>query len=75
MWFRGRGKRAGDEVVREAKHVERNLTEPEKETIERDGIHYSGKLEVAPGDYGIWFVVRDSATGRTGSAISVLNVK
>ena len=42
--------------------------------IKRTGIDYSNRLELAAGDYGVWFVVRDNLSGRTGSAVVRLKV-
>ena len=43
--------------------------------IRRDGIRYFNKLEVPAGTYGVWFVVRDNVTGRTGSVVSTVAAK
>jgi hypothetical protein len=42
--------------------------------IKRTGIAYSNQLELAPGEYGVWFVVRDNLSERTGSAVVPVKV-
>ena len=65
----------GKEIARLGQHIDRELT-PEQNTIIRtQGIHYTNKLELPAGEYGVWFVVRDSLRGRTGSVVTTVNVK
>jgi hypothetical protein len=42
--------------------------------INRVGIDYKNSLELPPGDYAVWFVVRDNVSGRTGSTVVKLRV-
>jgi len=57
-----------------AQKIEKDLDSASAETIQRDGINYKNKLELAAGDYGIWFVVRDNISGRTGSIVTRFKV-
>jgi VWFA-related protein len=69
---RGQG---GKEAAKFAQRIERKLTAEQAAVIKDKGIHYTNKFEVSPGEYGIWFVVRDSVRGQTGSAVTTLSVK
>jgi VWFA-related protein len=69
---RGKG---GKEMTRLAQHIERALTEEQAAEIRSNGIHYTNKFELPAGDYGVWFVVRESISGRTGSAVTTVNVR
>jgi len=44
-------------------------------TIRQNGIIYRGALELAPGEYTVRFVVRDSLSGRVGSVAAPLRVE
>jgi len=69
---RGRG---GKEAAKFAQRIDRKLTPEQAAVISSKGIHYTNKLELAAGDYGVWFVVRDSIRGLTGSAVTTLSVR
>jgi VWFA-related protein len=62
----------GKEAAKFAQRYSRKLQPQQAETIRRDGIRYLNKLELAPGSYGVWFVVRDNNTGRTGSVVATI---
>jgi VWFA-related protein len=66
--------KGGQEVAKMAQKIEKDLDSASAETIQRDGINYKNKLELAAGDYGIWFVVRDNISGRTGSIVTRFKV-
>jgi VWFA-related protein len=65
----------GKEAAKFGQRVSRKLQPQQAEVIRRDGIRYSNKLEVPAGTYGVWFVVRDNVTGRTGSVVSTIAAK
>lgn len=69
---RGKG---GKEITRLAQRIDRVLTAEQAAKIRAQGIHYTNKLELPAGDYGVWFVVRESVSGRTGSVVTTVNVK
>ncbi len=49
---------------------------PERiEQLRREGLTANGTLDIAPGNYLVRFVVRDSITGRLGSLIAPLKVE
>ena len=64
----------GKEAARFTQHISRNYSVQNIAEIKRTGIDYSNRLELAAGDYGVWFVVRDNLSGRTGSAVVRLKV-
>jgi len=64
----------GKEAARLAQRLEPKLTPQNVSVIKRDGIVYSNRLELASGEYGIWFVVRDNISGRTGSVVVPVKV-
>ena len=64
----------GKEAARFTQHISRNYSAQNIAEIERIGIDYSNRLELASGEYGVWFVVRDNTSGRTGSAVVKLKV-
>jgi len=64
------GKEAGHFVQR----IHRKFSPENIAEIKRIGIDYGNQLELAPGEYGIWFVVRDNLSGRIGSAVVPLKV-
>ncbi len=64
----------GKEVARIAQRIDRKFPPENVAEIRRVGINYSNKLELAPGEYGIWFVMRDNQNGRTGSIVVALKV-
>ncbi|MGB7844366.1 MAG: VWA domain-containing protein [Candidatus Acidiferrum sp.] len=65
----------GKEVANLSQHIDRTLEPQQAALIRREGIHYTNRLELPPGSYGVWFAVRDSNTGRTGSVITKLTVQ
>lgn len=64
----------GKEAGRVAQHIDRKLPRQSVAEIMQDGINYSNRLELASGDYGVWFVVRDNLGARTGSSVVPLKV-
>jgi VWFA-related protein len=65
----------GKEAARISQHIERSLQSDNILTIQAQGIDYTNKLTVPAGDYGVWFVLRDNPTGRTGSVTVPLKVQ
>lgn len=65
----------GKEVARFAQRITKSLQPQQVEIIREEGIHYTNKLDLPNGKYGIWFVVRDNNSGRTGSATTMLRVQ
>jgi hypothetical protein len=65
----------GKEAAKLAQRIDRKLPPEQVEKIRLEGIYYSNKLQLAPGSYGVWFVVRDNINGRTGSALTTLTVR
>jgi VWFA-related protein len=65
----------GKEAARFAQRVNRNFPAENIADIQKNGINYSNRLDLPPGDYGVWFVVRDNISGRTGSAVMPLKVQ
>lgn len=66
--------RGGKEITRLAQRIDRSLTAEQAAGIRARGMRYTNKLELPAGGYGVWFVVRDSISGRTGSAVTTVNV-
>lgn len=64
----------GKEAGRVIQHIDRKLSPENVAEIKKTGIDYSNRLELASGDYGVWFVVRDNISGRTGSAVVPLKI-
>jgi len=64
----------GREAGRVAQHIDRKLPRQSIAEIMQDGINYSNRLELASGEYGVWFVVRDNLGARTGSSVLLLKV-
>ena len=65
----------GKEITKIAQRIDRVLTPEQAAVIQAQGIHYTNKLELPAGEYGVWFVVRESLTGRTGSVVTTLNAR
>jgi VWFA-related protein len=65
----------GKEAAKLAQRIDRKLPPEQVAKIRSEGIYYSNKLQLAPGSYGVWFVVRDNVSGRTGSALTTLTVR
>jgi VWFA-related protein len=66
------GKRAGQPV---GQKVDIHLTAQKAAAIQRDGLQFTNVLDLAPGNYSVRFVVRDSLSGRTGSVMAPLKVE
>jgi len=65
---------AGKEAGKLASRIDRKLLPDQVQQVRADGIHYTNKFVLAPGSYGVWFVVRDNVSGRTGSVLTTLAV-
>jgi VWFA-related protein len=65
----------GKETARIAQHIEKSLLAENMATIQAEGINYKNKLTIPAGDYGVWFVLRDNPSGRTGSVTVPLKVQ
>jgi hypothetical protein len=57
----------GKEAARLGQRIDRKLQAANVTDIRTNGINYKNKLDLPPGEYGVWFVLRDNPTGRTGS--------
>ena len=64
----------GKEAGRVVQHIDRKFPPASIAEIKRIGINYSNRMELASGEYGVWFVVRDNLGGRTGSSVVPLKV-
>ena len=64
----------GKEAARFVQRIDRKFSPQNIAEIRRVGIDYGNQLELTPGEYGIWFVVRDNLSGRTGSAVVSVKV-
>lgn len=64
----------GAEAGRISQHIDRKFPPENIAEIKRTGIDYRNKIDLVPGEYGVWFVVRDNPTGRTGSIVVPLKV-
>ena len=64
----------GKEAGRVVQHIDRKFPPASIAEIMQIGINYSNRMELASGDYGVWFVVRDNLGGRTGSSVVPLKV-
>jgi VWFA-related protein len=65
----------GKEITRRAQRIDRLLTAEEAAVIRTHGIRYTNQLELPVGDFGVWFVVREGITGRTGSVATTLSAR
>jgi VWFA-related protein len=65
----------GKEAGRIAQHIQRSIPAENVAAIQAEGINYSNKLSVPAGEYGVWFVLRDNPSGRTGSVSVPLKVQ
>jgi VWFA-related protein len=65
----------GKEVANLSQRIDRNLEPAQVELIRSEGIHYTNRLEVPAGSYGVWFAVRDGNSGQAGSVITKLTVQ
>ncbi len=57
-----------------AQSIHSELAPGSLEKLEKEGIQYKSSFDLPAGEYTVHFVVRDNATGRTGSVISHLKV-
>lgn len=65
----------GKEAAKFNQHIDRKFSPENIAEIKRIGINYSNRLDrLSPGEYAVWFVVRDNLSGRTGSAVLPLKV-
>jgi VWFA-related protein len=65
----------GQQVDRPSgKKVDVHLTAAQLATMKQKGIGYRGSLELAPGEYNVRIIVRDSLSGRIGSVAAPLKV-
>ena len=64
----------GKEAARFIQRIDRKFSPENITEIKRVGIDYGNQLELPAGEYGVWFVVRDNPSGRTGSAVVPLKV-
>jgi VWFA-related protein len=55
-------------------HVDRKFPPQAIQEIKTTGVDYKNTFELPPGEYGVWFVVRDNVSGRTGSSVVRLKV-
>jgi hypothetical protein len=65
----------GKQVATFSQRIDRKLQAEQASLIRSEGIHYTNRLEVPAGSYGVWFAVRDANTGRTGSVVTKLSVQ
>jgi VWFA-related protein len=66
----------GQQVDRPSgRKVDAHLTAEQLATIKQKGIGYRGSLELAPGEYNVRIIVRDSLSGRIGSVAAPLKVE
>jgi VWFA-related protein len=65
----------GKEVANLSQRIDRKLEPQQVALIRSEGIHYTNRLEMPAGSYGVWFAVRDGNSGRTGSVITKLTVQ
>jgi len=64
----------GKEVAKLGQRIAKALQPQQAAVIHSDGVHYTNKLELPPGKYGLCIVVRDNGSGRTGSVTTTLAV-
>ena len=64
----------GKEAGRVVQHIDRKFPPQSIAEIKQIGINYSNRMELASGEYGVWFVVRDNLGNRTGSSVVPLKV-
>jgi VWFA-related protein len=65
----------GKEVANLSQRIDRKLEPQQVALIRSEGIHYTNRLEMPAGSYGVWFAVRDGNSGHTGSVITKLTVQ
>ncbi|MCU1305333.1 MAG: hypothetical protein JWN45_28 [Acidobacteriaceae bacterium] len=64
----------GKEMGKVSQKIERNLPAEGVTVIRAQGIRYKNKLELPPGSYGVWFVLRDNISAHVGSVVTSLKV-
>jgi VWFA-related protein len=64
----------GKPVGNVAQSIRAKLAPGSIETLQKEGVRYQSSFDLPAGEYTVHFVVRDNATGRTGSVISRLKV-
>jgi VWFA-related protein len=64
----------GKEAARFIQRIDRKFSPENIAEIKRVGIDYGNQLALPPGEFGVWFVVRDNLSSRTGSAVVPLMV-
>jgi hypothetical protein len=64
----------GKEAARFIQRIDRKFSPENIAEIKRVGIDYGNQLVLPTGEFGVWFVVRDNLSGRTGSAVVPLRV-
>jgi VWFA-related protein len=64
----------GKEAARFIQRIDRKFSPENIAEIKRVGINYGNQLALPPGEFGVWFVVRDNLSSRTGSAVVPLLV-
>ena len=64
----------GEDVDQFGKILDGHLKPETMQRLDQAGMHYSGALDLPPGDYSVRFVVRDNLSGRMGSLIAPLKV-
>jgi VWFA-related protein len=64
----------GKEAARLVQRVDRKCSPESLAEIKQVGINYSNRLELPSGEYGVWFVVHDNLSGRTGSSLVPVKV-
>ncbi|MCU1286437.1 MAG: hypothetical protein JWO13_2787 [Acidobacteriales bacterium] len=67
--------RGGKEVAKISQKIERNLPEQGVATIRAQGIRYKNKFDLPPGNYGVWFVLRDNISAHVGSIVTALKIE
>jgi len=60
----------GERIDQVSQRVTVNLKPEAVPQVRKDGLSYDNKLMLPPGTYTVHFVVRDNATGRTGSVVA-----
>ena len=65
----------GKEAAKFAQRIDKTLQHEQVEVIQANGVHYTNHIELPTGTYGLWFVVRDNASGHTGSVTTSLRLE
>jgi VWFA-related protein len=64
----------GEAAGEASQHIDRHLNAEGLEQIRQNGMTYRGALHLAPGEYTVRFVVRDSLADRMGSVAAPIKV-